>query len=105
MRATISVKRRRRQGGITTLEYAVAGALISVAVVASYGNLGLVVGESIGMLAARLGGGAPVPDTGTPVSGGAEQPGTDAPQPGDEELGEVSDNGKPGKRLAKGKDK
>ena len=69
MRATISVKRRRRQGGITTLEYAVAGALISVAVVASYGNLGLAVGESIGVLAARLGGDAPVvPDTGTPVS-------------------------------------
>ena len=40
----------REEEGLTTVEYAVAGALVAVAVVAAFRSLGLQVGTTIGTL-------------------------------------------------------
>ncbi len=44
------------EGGLTIVEYAVAGGLIAVAVIAAFTTLGLTVGTKIGAINTALGG-------------------------------------------------
>jgi pilus assembly protein Flp/PilA len=48
------IKFLREEEGLTTVEYAVAGALITVAVVAAFTDLGQAVAETIGYIAGVL---------------------------------------------------
>ena len=48
------IKFLREEEGLTTVEYAVAGALITVAVVAAFTDLGKAVAETIGYIAGVL---------------------------------------------------
>ena len=73
---------RRFQRGITIVEYAIAGAIISLATIGAFGTLGDTVGDSIGKISVSIddgnsGSSDPVPGAGEP-NGNGTSGGTDA---------------------------